>query len=304
MKINRKTLKTGARLALLRQTGHSPAGVTAVYLLVTGGAMLALNLISENPLDRLVQMLRQGIAPGRALGLTVAAVGTVGLFAGILLLLSRLVVDIGYVSWGLRVSRGEKTGVAALLDGLSIVGRVLLLNIAVAVLSLCWYVVLLFPVLSLALAASYLPGGPMLATLLAVAGAVLFLLCVLRYAMAEFCLLDEPEKGVFFALRSSRQLMRGRSLEYAMLMLSFLGWLLLVSVASSLVESACVLALGGLDALLRGDMEQVLQLSGHPVVTLLSTLAGWTVSLWVQPYLTVTQAGYYNSLREQKQKEA
>ena len=301
MKIDRKALKTGARLALRRQTGHSPAGVTAVYLLVTGGAMLALNLISEHPMNRLVQMLRQGVAPGRALALTVAAVGTAGLFVSMLLLLSRLVADIGYAGWGLRVSRGEKTGVAALLDGLSMVGRVLLLNIAVAVLCLCWYVVLLLPVLSLALSASYLPGGPVLATLLAVAGAILFLLCVLRYAMAEFCLLDEPAKGVFFALRSSRLLMRGRSPEYAVLMLSFLGWILLAGVASSLAESACILAMGGTSAVLSGDMEQVLRLSGHPVVTVVSTLAGWAVSLWVQPYLTVTQASYYHFLREQKE---
>ncbi len=300
MKIDRKTLKSSARLALRRQTGQSPWQVTALYLLLTGGSALALGLVSENPVNRLVQMLRQSVAPERALALTVAAVGTVGLFANILLMVVRLVIDIGYASWGLRVNRGEKTSAAALLDGFSMVGRVLLLNVSVAVLSLCWYVVIFLPLISLAVSAAFLPGGGVLVPLLITAGFVVFGLCVLRYAMAEFCLLDEPEKGVLFALRASRLLMRGRSVEYAMLILSFFGWYLLGFTASWVVESAAIVALGGMSAVLSGNVQQVLQLSSHPVVVFAAALAGWLVSLWLQPYLTVTQAGYYDHLRRQR----
>ena len=297
MKIDRKTLKSGARLALCRQTGQSPWLVTALYLLLTGGSTLVMGLVSENPVNRLIQMLQQGVAPGRVLALAIASVGTLGLFINILLMIVRLVADVGYASWALRVSRGEKTGAAALLDGFVMVGRVLLLNVAVAVLSLCWYVVIFVPLISLAVSAAFLPGGGVLIPVLMAAGLVLFGLCVLRYAMAEFCLLDEPEKGAFFALRASRRLMRGRTVEYAMLILSFFGWYLLGFAASWVVESAAIVALGGVSVVLNGDIQQVLQLSSHPVVVGVATLAGWLVSLWVQPYFTVTQAGYYDHLR-------
>lgn len=300
MKIDRKTLKSSARLALRRQTGQSPWFVTALYLLLTGGSPLVMGLVSESPVNRLIQMLQQGVAPGRVLALTVTAVGTVGLFANILLILVRLVADIGYVSWAMRVSRCEKTGADALLDGLGLVGRVLLLNVAVAVLSLCWCVVIFVPLISLAVSAAFLPGGGVLIPVLMTAGLVLFGLCVLRYAMAEFCLMDEPEKGVFFALRASRLLMRGRTVEYAILILSFLGWYLLGFAASWVVESAAIVALGGMSAVLNGDVQQVLLLSGHPVVVIAATVAGWAVSVWLQPYLTVTQAGYYDHLRRQQ----
>ena len=296
MKIDRKTLKGDARLALRRQTGQSPLLVTVLYLLLTGGSTLALGLVSESPVTRLMQLLQQRVAPERALALTVAAVGTVGLFVNILLFIVRLVTDIGYASWGLRVSRGEKTGAAALLDGFGMVGRVLLLNAAVAVLSLCWYVIIFMPLISLAV---FLPGGGLIPVLIVV-GLVLFGLCVLRYAMAEFCLLDEPEKGVFFALRASRRLMRGRTVEYGVLLVSFIGWFLLGSAAAWVAESAAIVALGGVRVVLNGDVQQILQLTAHPAVAAAAALAGGLVSLWVQPYVTVTQAGYYDRLRGQQ----
>lgn len=297
MKIDRKALKSSARLALHRQPGHSPRRVTVLYLLLSGALSPVLGLTGEGPVNQLIQMLRQGIMPGRALALAVTSVGTMGLFINILLMIVRLVADIGYASWALQVSRGEKTGAAALLDGFGMVGRVLLLNAAVAVLSLCWYAVIFMPLIALAV---LLPVGGGLIRVLIVAGLVLFGLCVLRYAMAEFCLLDEPDKGVFFALRTSRRLMRGRTVEYGVLLLSFLGWVLLGAVASWVAESAAVVVLGGLSAVLNGDAQQILRLSTHPVVVGVATLAGWLVSLWVQPYFTVTQAGYYDHLRRQR----
>lgn len=299
MKIDRKRLKEAARLALFRQTGLSPWLVTGLYLLLTGGSALLLELMMGHPVDRLVQLLQQGVGPARALALTVSLLGEIGLFFNILLLIFRLVLDIGYASWGLRVSRGEHTGAQALLDGFGLVGRVLLLEFAVAVLSLCWYVVISFPIAGVLGAMAFLPGGRVLSFVIVAAGLVLLALCVMRYDMASFCLLDEPERGVFHALRSSRRLMRGRVVEYGLLLLSFLGWYLLGVAFSWLVESAVITALGGIGIILAGDMQAVLALSGHPATVVAATVAGWVVSLWLQPYLAVTKAGYYDRLRGQ-----
>ena len=303
MKIDRKALKRAARIALRRQTGQSPWKVTALYLLLTGGLSMVLGLVAEDPISRLIGLLQQGVEPAQALGLTVSTVGTVGLFANILLLLFRLVLDLGYRSWGMKVSRGEHTGASALMDAFSLVGRVLLLNAAVTLLSLCWYVVIFLPLVMLVAPMAFLPGGVILVPVVLVAGIVLFLLCVLRYAMADFCLLEEPERGVFYALRTSRMLLRGRVVEYALLLLSFFGWYLLGAAASWVVESAAIAALGGIKLILAQDMQAVLALGGHPVVVILTALAGWAVALWLQPYLTVTQAGWYDRLREQAKQE-
>ena len=303
MKIDRKALKSAARLALRRHTGQSPWQVTALYLLLTGGLSLVLGLVTDDPISRLVWLLQQGIEPGQALGLAVSTVGTVGLFANILLLLIRLVLDLGYMSWGLQVSRGKQTGASALTDGFALVGRVLLLNAAVALLSHCWYVVIFVPLITLLVPVAFLPGGAVLMPLVLIGGLALFALCVLRYAMADFCLLDEPEQGVFHALRTSRLLLRGRVIEYALLLLSFFGWYVLGVAASWIVESAAITVLGGMDIILRQDMQAVLELSGHPVVVILTALAGWAVSLWLQPYVTLTQAGWYDRVREQAKQE-
>ncbi len=303
MKIDRKALKGAARLALRCQTGQSPWQVTALYLLLTGGLSLVLGLVAEDPISRLTWLLQQGVEPGQALGLAVSTVGTVGLFANILLLLFRLVLDLGYRSWGLQVSRGERTDASALMDGFALVGRVLLLNAAVALLSLCWYMVIFLPLVTLLVPMAFLPGGSVLVPVVMIAGLALFALCVLRYAMADFCLLDEPERGVFHALRMSRLLLRGRVIEYALLLLSFFGWYLLGFAVSWMVESAAITVLGGIEMILAQDMQAVLALSGHPVVVILTALAGWAVSLWLQPYLTLTQAGWYDRVREQAKQE-
>lgn len=302
MKIDRKALKSAAWFALHRQTGLSPWRVTGLYLLLTGGSALLLELMMEPPADRLLQLLQQGMGPGQALALTVSLVGKVGLFAHILLLILRLVVGFGYAGWALRVSRGERTGAEALLDGFGLVGRVLLLEFAVAMLSLCWYVVISFPLTSVLATLTILPGGAVFAPVVIVSGLVLLALCVMRYAMARFCLLEEPERGVFHALRSSRRLMRGRGVEYGLLLLSFLGWYLLGVVVSWLVESAVITALGGIGIVLAGDMQAVLALSTHPATVVAATAAGWVVLLWLKPYLAVTQAGYYDRLRGQSTK--
>ena len=136
-----------------------------------------------------------------------------------------------------------------------------------------------------------------------IGGLVLFLLCVLRYAMADFCLLDEPERGVFHALRMSRLFLRGRVVEYALLLLSFFGWYVLGVAASWIVESTAITVLGGIEMILAQDVQAVLALSGHPVVVILTALAGWAVSLWLQPYLTLTQVGWYDRVREQAKQE-
>ena len=299
MTINRKALKSAARLALRRHTGQSPWQVTALYLLLTGGLSLVLGLVADDPISRLTWLLQQGIEPGQALGLAVSTVGTVGLFAHILLLLFRLVLDLGYRSWGMQVSRGERTDASALMDGFALVGRVLLLNAAVALLSLCWYMVIFLPLVTLLVPMAFLPGGSVLVPVVLIGGLVLFLLCVLRYAMADFCLLDEPERGVFHALRMSRLLLRGRVIEYALLLLSFFGWYLLGVAASWIVESTAITVLGGIEMILAQDVQAVLELSGHPVVVVLTAVAGWAVSLWLQTYVTLTQAGWYDRLREQ-----
>lgn len=50
------------------------------------------------------------------------------------------------------------------------------------------------------------------------------------YAMLPFIMMDDPSKGWKEALQESRSMMNGHKWEYFVLLLSFLGWLLLVAV--------------------------------------------------------------------------
>jgi uncharacterized membrane protein len=82
-----------------------------------------------------------------------------------------------------------------------------------------------------------------------------------RYSLAVYLMLDEPELGILDCIRESKRLMDGHKGERFVLDLSFLGWSLL-----------CVL----------------------PVV-------GWVLALWVNPYIGVTGARYYQALRAGEQ---
>ena len=79
-----------------------------------------------------------------------------------------------------------------------------------------------------------------------------------RYAMVDYIMVDNPNIGVFEAIRKSKEMMYGHKLDYFILQLSFLGW------------------------------------------AILSVFTFGLLMLYVAPYMNVTCANFYYSIKDEK----
>ncbi len=77
-----------------------------------------------------------------------------------------------------------------------------------------------------------------------------------KYSMVNYIMIDNPELGVFGAIRRSKEIMYGHKFDYFVLQLSFIGW------------------------------------------QLLSALTLGILMLYVSPYMSVTCANFYNSIKD------
>ncbi|MBP5168716.1 MAG: DUF975 family protein, partial [Oscillospiraceae bacterium] len=110
-----------------------------------------------------------------------------------------MVVSAGFVIFILNTVRRTNAVYGNLLDGFSIAGRVILLNIVEGLLIFLWSLLLVVP----GIIAAY------------------------RYRLALYLLIDHPEKSVLQCIRESKEMMRGHKAELFRLDLSMIGWLLL-----------------------------------------------------------------------------
>jgi uncharacterized membrane protein len=88
----------------------------------------------------------------------------------------------------------------------------------------------------------------------------------ISYSQALFILMESPEKGALECIRESKQLMKGRKMDFFVLMLSFYGWSLL---------------------------SDFIQMFLYVPVFL----------IWLNPYITITKALFYNKARGYVQAE-
>ena len=101
----------------------------------------------------------------------------------------------------LRLTKNEDISVGNVFDGFSQTGRALWLNILISIFTTLWS--LLF----------FIPG----------------IIKSLAYSMAYYILADNPELTARQALSRSKELMNGHKMDLFILILSFIGWGLLVS---------------------------------------------------------------------------
>ena len=201
-KIDLRQLKLDARSCM---AGRNPSVylVTLVYLAILYvlgalttrlmypgidfGALSSLSrLTEEQAMEFSAQLLNN--RPGFIAQLLDIAIEVMGLMLGV-----------GFVSYALRVSRGQEAGFAELFDAFGNFLRLLLLEVLIGLFVFLWSLLLVVP----GLIAAY------------------------RYSMAVYIMLDNPDKGPLDCLRESKELMRGRKGELFLLDLSFLVWYLL-----------------------------------------------------------------------------
>jgi len=306
MRIERRELKRRA-LEAMRAASPNAIFMTFLYLLLTTGVSWVVGRFAADPLGDILHWQQQGVALDRAIGLMLRMVGRFGMFLTLLMGIWNVVVKFGYKFWCLGTVRGEQGETGDLMTGFSMVGRILWLQILVLMYGLLWYVAIFVPAgFAVGLGAVVWMRIPVvgipLCTGIFVLAFALWFSRVLRYSMAEFCLMDEPQMGASWALRRSRVMMQGRVKDYVFLVLSFIGWFLLASLITTAVEGALVLAVGGMQVLTDPQVAQ--SVGSSWLVVVLPTLACLPLSLWLKPYVTMTQCNFYEQIKGGKEGES
>lgn len=138
------------------------------------------------------------------------------------------VAQVGYLSYAMRLSRGENAGFWCLLEGFAQTGRILLLSVVQFFRILPWMIP----------AGIVMTAGTLAQEYLGLVGFCLMILCrilyvvylvwlYLRYALVWFVALDYPERGANWVITRSIEAMKERKWACLKLELSFLGWQLL-----------------------------------------------------------------------------
>lgn len=282
MELDRRELKRQAREAM-GLTKPRFWVVALIYVAMTTGVNLAVHLVTAMTTD------------------PVSGFSQAGLFLSVFTILYQLVIDFGFLLWCLWAVRRLSPGPGALVQGFSVCGRVLWMNILIMVRV---YILFFFVMMGILLVLRLL-FPPLVylfysAPLLFVPAArILLWVMMLRYALAPYLLADRPDDGASAAVRRSVELMRGWCWELAKLELSFLGWAAVNFVLSLLVQ-LYFLQLGGFFQLMQASewmsaLSLLSTVSSSSMVYAVTALVTLPVTLWLAPYCGVALAGFYDA---------
>lgn len=277
MGYNRPEAKALAKQAM-RTTYPHPMLVTLVYLLLTSVLTSLVSSLVTDPFTTFYYYVWDGVYGVEDLIRVLLTPRNVASFLVIQLLITvyQWIMSFGYTSYVLRMARNEQPNYWNLLDGFRTIGRAFLVYLLIYIFTTLWSLLFLVPAFIVMLVSAL--GGPMLmflALLLVIAAAILSVIVTYRYRLAVYFLLDNPEMGALAAITESKRAMMGWKGELFIQDLSFLGWWLLLSLASLLAFS-----LGSI--------------FGLGVGGLLSFLTVKIASLWFSPYIWGTEANFYD----------
>ena len=265
MEIDRKQIKQQAKEAL-SLSRPSFWVVTFVYLLMTTGLSTAADFSD----------------------------GTLGLFLTFAVTMYSWVVDFSYRLWALWTVRRLDPGLGSLMEGFSVAGRVILLEISILGRTLGWSFLIAIPAGLLMLTMTSAVGYIAAIGLLSLAVTII----TLRYSLSYYVLADFPDAGPGYALHRSVQLMKGWTMEMVKLHLSFAGWYILSFVLAIAGSIAGALFTGGAAIFSMFTTENLTQLSAilnAGIPSLLGTLVSLPVTLYLTPYIEVTLAQFYDA---------
>ena len=287
MGIDRKQLK---RQAKERIAAADPKFwlVAMAYLVMTTGVAWLISLVLDA-----VFLAGGGSVPGS---------DTVVLFFQLLLRLYTTVVQFGLCLWALWTYRKMDPDISSLMQGFSVAGRVLLMELGIFLRILGAYLlaalVLSLP-FAMVLAYTSSPNAWTAAMLLYLALLLVVVIAAsLRYALAPYLLADRPDDGPILPIRRSSVLMRGWKKELFKLELSFLGYELIDLFLSGCViffflrQAGLLVPSAALDPLW---LDKCLTVIWSTPAVILSSLVTVPVRLWLIPYRSVARAGFYDA---------
>lgn len=274
MYFNRYEAKLAAK-ASMKQAQPSYIIVMVVYLLLTTGLTQLVMTLVGVPWANAVIYLQQGYTPQEIFDYVILQQMDRVAIAGaaeLVLELFCVVVGFGLTSYTLRLARNEGPGIANLFDGFAKVGRVIWLNILMAVFVFLWTSLCTLPALAiivaLILAEADLSIFLVLYFVLIFGAVALGIWVAYRYHLAYYIMLDDPACTARQSLRLSKTYMKGHKGEAVILDLSFMGW-----------------------AMLAGLLQSGFMALGLGVV---GVIASGVLQLWLTPYMLTTRANFYN----------
>jgi uncharacterized membrane protein len=105
----------------------------------------------------------------------------------------------GYLSFFLKISRDEDVEIKELWSKTNMFATFIIASLLVSIFTFLWTLLLIIP----GIIAAY------------------------SYQMTLYILLDNPDMNVMDAIKESKRLMKGHKMDYFILQLSFLGWIIL-----------------------------------------------------------------------------
>lgn len=223
-------------------------------------------------------------------------------FFQLLLRLYTTVVQFGLCLWALWTYRQLDPGINSLMQGFSVAGRVLLMELGIVLRIVGWYslvaLLLMIPFTILLVSMANYIIGMTVALLFTVALILTLIILYLRYALTPYLLADRPDDGPSAPIYRSVSLMRGWKMELFKLEFSFIGYELINFILSGLVLFFFV---GQSGLLSEGNFadplwwDQLFEVIYSTPAIILSTLVTVPVNLFLLPYREVARAGFYDA---------
>jgi uncharacterized membrane protein len=182
--------------------------------------------------------------------------GMMAVGCSILMALFVAVITVGYQFYAMNLARNRAASYDDLSYGLNFVGKVILIAVLQTIYIFLWSCLFVIP------------------------GIIAFY----RYRLSFYALLDDPSISPLEAIRRSKILTMGRKKDLFVLDLSFLGWLILVSVCSSVGQTI-------------GEWIFGTSVAGTMLSALLSFAAFLPLGLWVTAYQQLAEVYFYEFAR-------
>lgn len=187
-------------------------------------------------------------------------------------------LTLGYYHFLLKTLRGQEGDVSDVLSRLPIFFKAVGQELYMIVKILLWMVPALVVMTGMTAVAFMIPDVATAVRILYASQAIYLVMAlvpmiraILHYAMAAFVMADHPEVGIRASVKESIRIMRSRKMQLFMLSFSFLGLLLLISVAEMMLNAI------------------------SPVIGM--TL-GMAASLGVSLYMNMSYAAFYETYRD------
>jgi len=191
-------LKAGAR-KLIKENSPKIFIISLVFIVITS-LMSELEFRMPGSIatyDLFVERLATGELPG--LNMLITEFRPLGAALAFILFMIMPIIEIGYMSYCLKITRGLTGDFKDILNGFSFFLKAFVLTLLTRLFILLWSLLLIVP----GIVASY------------------------RYRQAFYIFLDSPEKSALQCIRESKQFMNGNKLDLFLLDISFIGWYIL-----------------------------------------------------------------------------